>query len=242
MNNKGMTLVELLITFSILMIIVVGMFNMILDVRLDLDSKRIVKDINEYSNFINHDIQYDMITSQPFAIAYKNSSDAEWYCVYGSRYYYDNECSIGNSNTFSVDIRLEDRANEQKITGSYSLVDEQGNDVCKGVYPCAIYAYYNESTTTTGSSEGSEDAVGFKIIAFNIDNTNNQGYGVRYGNTYQQIPHQDYINKKRLKNAHISVDDSNSNIVIEYPIYVSGEKNNYGFMAVYPFNIEKDSD
>ena len=37
MNNKGMTLVELLITFSLLMIIVVRMFNYILDVKMDLD-------------------------------------------------------------------------------------------------------------------------------------------------------------------------------------------------------------
>ena len=40
MNNKGMTLVEVLVTFSLLMVIVIGMFNLILDVKGDLDEQQ----------------------------------------------------------------------------------------------------------------------------------------------------------------------------------------------------------
>ena len=33
-NNKGMTLVELIVTFALLLVIVVGLYNLILEVKL----------------------------------------------------------------------------------------------------------------------------------------------------------------------------------------------------------------
>ena len=53
MNNKGMTLVELLVTFSLLLVIIVGMFNLIMEVKNDFDDKRIGKDFTEYSSNMN---------------------------------------------------------------------------------------------------------------------------------------------------------------------------------------------
>ena len=44
LNNKGMTLIELLVCFTLLIIISLGIFNLILEVRKDLDDKQIIKD------------------------------------------------------------------------------------------------------------------------------------------------------------------------------------------------------
>ena len=61
MNNKGMTLVELIVTFSLLMIIIVGMFNLIMDVKGNLDDKKMAKELTEYSSTVGNQIQYDLI-------------------------------------------------------------------------------------------------------------------------------------------------------------------------------------
>ena len=75
MNNKGMTIVELIVTFSLLLVIVVGMFNLITDVKLELENKQIGKDFTEYSSTIGSKIQYDFLNSVVDSISFKNSVD-----------------------------------------------------------------------------------------------------------------------------------------------------------------------
>ena len=64
-NNKGMTLVELLVTFSLLLIIVVGLYNLILEVKFQIEDKQIVKDTIEYSSLINNEIHYNLLIVLP---------------------------------------------------------------------------------------------------------------------------------------------------------------------------------
>lgn len=235
MNNKGMTLVELLITFSLMMIIIVGIFNVILDVRLDLDNKRIIKDVTEYSNFVNHDIQYDMIMKRPFAIAWKETAESNWDCtygLYGTDFFIEQDCAIGDDNKFAVQIVLTNKIAEQTVSGEFELNDRTNKEVCGGMFPCAVYAYYDRNKSTNSNLAQTIPA-DFEVIAIDKDNASGKGYGIKHGSVFEPIPYQDRINKKKMVNARILADDNN--IIVELPIYLSGEEQNYGFMSVYPF-------
>lgn len=232
MNNKGMTLVELIITFSLLMVIIVGMFNLILDVKLDLDNKQIAKDVVEYSNILNSDIHYDLIRKRPFAIAIKQLSTSNWSLVYNENYDVNTNCGPDddhqepcgiNGNTLKVNVSKTIGDDTIKITGSKEL------SVCNDIYPCAIYAYYDSNSSETNASATAK----FKVIAVNKDKTKVGGYGVKYGNTIENIPNQQYIDISRMS---IVMQLDSKYFTFDYPIYIVDDSINYGFKIVYPFN------
>lgn len=64
LNNKGITLVEVIVTFALLMIILVGLFNIILDVKSDVSDRQMIKDFKDYDNLMITRIQGDFITKQ----------------------------------------------------------------------------------------------------------------------------------------------------------------------------------
>lgn len=61
LNNKGMTLVEIIVTFAILMVIVLEMVNLSVDVNNKSKINEFKKELTEYSNNIRKTIQNDMI-------------------------------------------------------------------------------------------------------------------------------------------------------------------------------------
>ena len=68
LNNKGMTLVELIVTFSLLLVLVVGLYDIILEVKFQVDDNQVEKELTEYSSSFNNEIHYDLITNKPLAI------------------------------------------------------------------------------------------------------------------------------------------------------------------------------
>lgn len=243
MNNKGMTLVELLITFALLMVIVVGMFNLILDLRLDLDNKKTVKEYIEYSDFVNHDIQYNLVTRKPLAVAI-SSNGTNWNCYYSGLYYHDNDCVVKTDGTFEVDVRLL-LGDDQLVKG---VTNVKNKDLCNDIYPCAIYAYYNKNDVATSNRDTAIN-VNFDAIALNVPQTlegNKLGeYGIKYGKMFEAIPSQKYIDK-RIINGSIEFDSDNKNLdgqrnlIIHFPLYMTGNDQNYGFDIVYPmYSLEK---
>ena len=72
MNKKGMTTVELLVTFTILMVIVFGMLGIVIAVREDNLKKQFNKEIKLYNNIIINKIEEDLIL-----LKYKNLSNCE---------------------------------------------------------------------------------------------------------------------------------------------------------------------
>ena len=171
LNNSGMTLVELLVTFSLVMIISIGIFNLVLEVRSDMDEKSIIRDLTEYSNSINDKIHYDLIQNKPFVIAYKNDMSENWIC----KYIDNNNCTIVN-DILSVNYK-------GKTANSNSL-----NSLCT-VYPCAIYSYFDK-----------DNNISFKTISIN-KNESNTKYGIKYNNTFESIPdfNKIEINKQNTK-------------------------------------------
>lgn len=61
LNNKGMTVIEVIITFSILMILVIGMFKMVIEMKESSKEKQLQKDLYEYSDILRTTIQNDLI-------------------------------------------------------------------------------------------------------------------------------------------------------------------------------------
>lgn len=234
MNNKGMTLVELLVTFSLLLVLVIGMFNLILEVKFQLDEKQIAKDLTEYSSVINNDIHYDLLRNKPFAIAYKNKSSDNWVCN-------ANKEETCNGNTAGYTFKPED------FTTGITKSTTELNDSCNNIYPCAVYAYVSGST------------IEFKTIALNeatknITNTTKEDdkkllskHGIYYDGVYESIPDQEFIevkgefimdsNGKLIKNPgeKLEIKIENGLFIINFPVCIIENDKNYGFKIAYPF-------
>ena len=216
-NNKGMTLVELLVTFSLLLVLVIGMFNLIMEVKTQLDEKQVAKDFTEYSSMINNDIHYDFLKKKPFAIVYKNKSEDDWKYQYNS----EGSCSLLDGSKYS--FRLEDSSFKEEKSFT------QLTELCSNIYPCAVYAYK--------SGTGIE----FKTIALNkagnndSDNELLKKHGIKYNDVYESIPDQEYVEFK--SEPSIKYVD-NKSLVIDFSFYMIEHDKNYGFKIAYPFEQE----
>ena len=216
-NNKGMTLVELLVTFSLLLVLVIGMFNLIMEVKTQLDEKQVAKDFTEYSSMINNDIHYDFLKKKPFAIVYKNKSEDDWKYQYNS----EGSCSLLEGSKYS--FRLEDSSFKEEKSFT------QLTELCSNIYPCAVYAYK--------SGTGIE----FKTIALNkagnndSDNELLKKHGIKYNDVYESIPDQEYVEFK--SEPSIKYVD-NKSLVIDFSFYMIEHDKNYGFKIAYPFEQE----
>lgn len=217
LNNKGMTLVELLVTFSLLLVLVIGMFNLIMEVKTQLDEKQVAKDFTEYSSMINNDIHYDFLKKKPFAIVYKNKSEDDWKYQYNS----EGSCSLLDGSKYS--FRLEDSSFKEEKSFT------QLTELCSNIYPCAVYAYK--------SGTGIE----FKTIALNkagnndSDNELLKKHGIKYNDVYESIPDQEYVEFK--SEPSIKYVD-NKSLVIDFSFYMIEHDKNYGFKIAYPFEQE----
>ena len=183
LNNSGMTLVELLVTFSLVMIIAIGIFNLVLEVRSDLDEKGIIRDFTEYSNNINNKIHYDLIKNKPFVITYKNNISDNWVC----KYIDNNNCIITN-DILSVSYKGK-AANSDLL--SYTC----------NMYPCAIYGYFDEN-----------NSIAFKTISISDKYSANKKYGIKYNNTFESIPNVDKV-EMNAQDSKIQIDDKNFFII-----------------------------
>ena len=222
-NNKGMTLVELIVTFSLLLIIIIGMFNIIMEIKSQLDEKQIAKDFTEYSATMNNKIHYDLL---------KNSSNS----------------GISKFNTFAVKQYSDDSwkvegAGNNTTTNLFknytSITDDTLDSWCKNVFPCVIFGNY-------------EDISSKKILAIQVPNGDDKEYGIYYDGVFEPVPNQDYIaesadedenkvkpsiditeNKTCFNDASSCAYDQikqvSVTVEVDFPLYIKGNANNYGF-------------
>ena len=231
-NNSGMTLVELIVTFSLVMIIVVGIFSFILQAKSELSDKQIMKNLTEYSSTINNDIHYNLIQDDPFVIVYKEKDDSDW-----SGFCYD------GSEPFIQENKLYNSCGKKFGEENLSCA-ENGIEI----YPCAVYGYEKN------------DTIKFKDIGINYrteeateEATNGIGkrlgkFGIKYDGIYEKAPDQKYIilsNSGDVNDGIINKDKLSLYVYgpknvehpgffeIEVPFFFDG--NNYGFKIAYPF-------
>ena len=62
-NNKGMTVVELVLSFAILIILVLGMLRLVLEVKDTMYGEQVYKDLTEYSSNLNYVIHRDFLSN-----------------------------------------------------------------------------------------------------------------------------------------------------------------------------------
>lgn len=274
-NNKGMTLVELLITFSLLMVLVVGMFNLIMDVKLDLDDKQIIKDYTEYSNYVGNTIHRNLVKDKPLLIVVAESDDYVSACAYS-----DGSACDPSSGNFSISFAYGNETREYTIPSIKNM--------CSRVYPCAIYAYQEkgvgkaaaialnvpdngedaeeastdsetEPSTESGSTETSgttESGEGETTPATPKEKPlvkSKYGIGVNYSHNsksvFEKLPSQDsamvdpndvFIGFGASNEFDVDIEnldeyEATNAFVIDFPLYKTGSKKNYGFKIVYPF-------
>ena len=228
MNNKGMTLVELIVTFSLLMIVVIGMFNLIMDVKGNLDDKKMVKELIEYSSTVGHQIQYDFIKNDVITIAYKeyNDSDANWQVkrlVKKDGKYDVDKITLTSSETAQFD---EDDNYNFKLDKTF--LDKK----CQSIFPCVVYSYKTDET------------VKFKTIAINIPDTikpsgtPQEKLGIYYNDVFEALPYQENVNMRLAVSSeenssnYINYDDETSVFSMNIPIKIVDQEDNYGFKVV----------
>lgn len=230
MNNKGMTLVELLVTFSLLLVIIVGMFNLIMEVKNSFDEKRIAKEFTSFSSSMNSSIQSDLIKNRPLAILYKNNASDQWNSVSPSGDYFD---SVDGGDIYKI------RWYETTVNPSSQ---------CKDIYPCLIYAY----------DPSDDDKVSIKTIGLNKgDSSKSDGdvlkkSGIYYNDVFESIPNQDFVDIQDSSSystdeddeandgfkdtkVEIKYDEETGMLVINFPYRLVEHDENYGFKIVYPF-------
>ena len=253
-NNKGMTLVELLVTFTLLLVIVVGLYNLILEVKFEIDDKQILKDTIEYSSLMNKDIHYNLLIDKPFAISYKNNASDEWKCFSTS----DNKKCVVNVQNISISY-----TNGVDNDSIWIQKDQFDPSICKKVYPCAVYYYFK-----------SDKKIGAKVIAlskYREDDENNdpnlkdglKAKGILYGSfkpgqyptdnksVFEPIPNNEFI---EIRDIEVKIGESGGTptiieanapsitvteekiLVINYGFYIIDDDHNYGFKIAYPFS------
>ena len=223
MNNKGMTIVELIVTFSLLLVIVVGMFNLITDVKLELENKQIGKDFTEYSSTIGNKIQYDFLNSKIGSIAFKNSGN-EWSCVNRS-----GPCVSVPSGGY--------------MFGNKSITFDELNSMCKDITPCVVYSYKNGNNDDFRVIGLNIKPNGSGALA---------KYGIYYNGVFEAIPDQEYVEIKNVINVSDSDEEEdvvakkpearyeNDLFVIDFPFYLVDSNKNYGFKIVYSFDTKEN--
>ena len=130
MNKKGMSLVEVIITFSLVFIILIGLYNLIMEVKTTLNEKEIEKNVSDFSSYKVNEIEYKLINDKPFVIIIKKSKDDSFVCT-SKKFCKENESSIFINYKKSI-----------RQLGTKSLEE----DYCHNIYPCAIYFYQEKNS------------------------------------------------------------------------------------------------
>lgn len=101
LNNKGMTLIELLISFAITSAIVVSMFNVILNYQTEQSTEALKSDIIAYKNTITKLIQADIIKGELKSVDIKPIKQVNHYTEYGFILTFNR--SLGSSSLIEPD-------------------------------------------------------------------------------------------------------------------------------------------
>lgn len=233
-NNKGMTLVELIVTFALLLILIVGLYNLILDIKLELDNKQIAKDLTEYSATINNKIHYNMLKKEPFAIAYKSNKSAEWKCEARNINSLEGSCAFENG---FIKFEFNSLTKVLSLTGDNDNINK---DYCSNIFPCAVYAYID------GAEEIKLQTIALKIKDISKDSSNTNINGILYEGIIEPLPDPESTETKAIlfsgmDGTEINEEDKPSitfkdNIfIINFPFYIQEDNHNYGFKIAYPF-------
>lgn len=223
MNNKGMTLVELIVTFSLLLIIVVGLYNLVLEVKFEMDEKQVAKDLTEYSSTMNNDIHYNLLKDEPNLIYVANSKNA-WSCASKD----GSSCTVNNTTTLNGYCQ-----------GIYPCAVYYYGDGNKNYKVIAL----NEATSDNYNPDGSSNPETNELLKQN---------GIYYNGVYEPLPDPEDSEVRNIAVVEDSDNDGeieaetpeddrpyikleNGLFIINFAFYMIDGDTNYGFKIAYPF-------
>lgn len=202
MNNKGMTVIELLVAFTLLMLVSIGLFRFITIIKEDLQNKNAIKELTDYSNIMNNKIHEGLIKEKPFTFAYKNDYSDNFICKSTET------CTISNN---VLTTKISNKTKELNL-----------DNLCLNKYPCLVYTYLENSEIKE------------KTIIFNLSKVDLE-YGIKYDKVFEPLP--EYAVFLKENKPKIEIDNRNF-LIINYPFYIVGDNNNYGFKIAYKVGLK----
>ena len=174
LNNKGLTLVEILVSFSIAAIVVISMFNVVMNYQQEASMESVKSEIVSYKNTITKTIQTDIIKGnlRSVHLDVSNQNDITTYTMKmrfnksvnysgrGSAVYYKTLKVIA-SNTKENYIEYDDvNVNGELQTVRYSLLDlakgcltSRSNSSCTNLQNILKFASISTNVNAATSSD-----------------------------------------------------------------------------------------
>lgn len=153
LNQKGMTSVELLVTFTILSFVIVGLFDVVLNYK-DKEQKESVRNIViDYENKLQKTIQDDLIKKHLTNVVLNNSIDANKISItinIGSNEMSDSDSTedIITSSTLDINSPLPVFMDEETSSSTRQLViDFADNSISYGAADNLISYYLSNNVT-----------------------------------------------------------------------------------------------
>lgn len=218
-NNKGMTLVELIITFALVLVIVVGLYNLILEVKFQMEEKQESRDLTQFSANVNNDIHYNLLANRNnITEIYIESSDATASA---------SGCRRGSCTESQQLVKTLCENNNINECVVYCYNDDAGSSKCRVVGLNVGNSESVDPLTRNGVYYGEADSS--KAIFEPVPIENKYIFS-QYGTSSTPVSidadTRIYINY-----------DSNKNLIINYPLFLLDDTNfshNYGFKIVVP--------
>ncbi len=127
LNNKGITLVEVVVSFALLMIILVGLFNIIMEVKSDVTDKQMEKEFKDFDNLMIARIQGDLVKNKVTSCDAVSSDKKSIKCDFNGTkrsIAIDNGKIIYNNVTYEIPYFSNSEILSQ---GSNSIIDVENN-------------------------------------------------------------------------------------------------------------------
>ncbi len=140
LNNKGMTLLELLVCFIVVSSVVISMFNLIMHYQTDEYIESVKSDVIDYKNNITKIIQNDIIKHELKAVHLQTSGDENptymFTLIFKSPFFdnhYTKNLVIHTSDTVASEnyILYDDKINDEMKPVKYALPNTGDNTITK---------------------------------------------------------------------------------------------------------------
>lgn len=223
MDNKGMTLIELIVGFALASAVTVSLFNFITNYSNEEENERKANEITNYKNIITKVLQTDIIKYELLSVEKENPSVSQnGDTVYTFRLTFNKNFDNTSTNVKTLKISTS-REDEDKNYIEYPDVNNFGalqtvrydipNVKCTGVN-CEKEVYDSTTNKCTGSSSDSPDCVNMSLdftylssVETNIHDDNNKIDPVtktNYGTNYFKLDIT-ITTPENIENSHILI-------------------------------------
>lgn len=225
LNNKGVTLIELLVSFSVASIIIISMFNVVLSYQREASMETIKSEIVSYKNTITKTIQNDIIKGnlRSVNLVVNNQSNKTTYTM-RLRFNKSVNFSGRGGDVFSKDLKVvasntESNSNyieypDINTNGTLQIVRYSLIDLAKGCFGKTNPA----NSGDTGACQSYQNVLKFSSINTNINAATSGDLGLNSNNNEQSSAEDGFFNNARYFKLDIAL--SHPDLGGDYHIYI----------------------